>query len=768
MANDINAVFTRCYTLAIDRFHEMVTLEHLLATLLEDDAIKQLITSNGGNLHQLTLETTQWLDNPNNNIIVKNTQQVNPPRRTLLIDNVIMKSKTQSVFSGKTSVTSIDLFLAMYGIIDSTASYLIDKYAPPRDKLIESIAKAASKAASENMNPKEAEEILKTYCINLNERAQNGKIDKLIGRESEIENITQILARRTKHNVVLIGDPGVGKTGLVEGLAKRIVEKAVPDILLDTTIWSLDIPSLVAGTKFRGDFEERMKLIINALQSNKSYIAFIDEIHMIMGAGAGGGGQGGGSLDVANMLKPALSRGDIRCIGSTTHEEYRKHFEKDRALVRRFTKVDINEPSIEDSKRILYGISKYYEQYHGITYEKAALDAAVELTAKHIHDRYLPDKAIDIIDSAAAWQRIKPAALRSLAITKADIETEVGRIAKIPAATVKHNEVDKLAGLEKDLKSIVFGQDEAIDNLVNSVYMSRSGLRDSDKTMGAFLFTGPSGVGKTESAKQLAASLGVDFVRFDMSEYQEKHSVSKFIGSPPGYVGYGDGSAGSGLLINALEKSPYCVLLFDEIEKAHQDVFNIFLQMMDNGMISSSNGKTASAKNAIVILTSNLGAASMEKESIGFQSSTVVRDDDTQAVNAFFAPEFRNRLDAIVRFNKLTKENMNRIVDKFINQLNTLSITKGVSIILDKAAKDWLIEKGFDKNMGARPLSRVISENIKKPLSKEMLFGKLQTGGSVMVTVKDDKLEFNYLTQLTDTSMLAVSADKLLQDSVKV
>jgi ATP-dependent Clp protease ATP-binding subunit ClpA len=564
---------------------------------------------------------------------------------------------------------------------------------------------------------------------------------------------------------MMIGDPGVGKTAIVEGLAKRIVEKSVPEVLEDKVIWSLDIASLVAGTKYRGDFEERMKQIIKALQSDKNAIAFIDEIHMIMGAGSGGGGNG--SIDAANMLKPALSRGEIRCIGSTTQEEYRRNFEKDRALVRRFQKIDVNEPSVEDTKRILRGIARYYEEYHGTKYLESALDAAVDLTVKHVHDKCLPDKAIDVIDSAAAWQRIRPPASRVSSITKKEIEAEVSRMAKIPVESIKSTEVDRLRDLEGDLKMVVFGQDDALDNLVNSVYMSRSGLRENDKTLGAYLFTGPSGVGKTEAAKQLALSLDIDFIRFDMSEYQERHSVSKFIGSPPGYVGYGDGSAGSGLLINALEKSPHCVLLFDEIEKAHQDVYNIFLQMMDRGMVTSSNGKSVSARNAVVIFTSNLGAAEMEKELIGFTSRSESRDEDTKAVNTFFTPEFRNRLDGIIRFNRLSKENMGRIVDKFIGQLNDLSSRKSVNIVVDQAAKDWLIEKGFDKNMGARPLARVIAENIKKPLAREMLFGRLRNGGAVTVRIKDDKLDFEYMDTAVDAEDVSVDVrDGLRMDGV--
>jgi ATP-dependent Clp protease ATP-binding subunit ClpA len=738
MPSPLENIIQRSYQLASHRKHELVTLEHLLSALLEDKELQKIIASAGGNIDHLKLENNTWLDDDNNHVLVKQDQY--QPRHTTLLMNVIKKSKTQSIFSGKKEMEPVDLLLAMYGIPDSPASYFLDRYAPSRETLIDYLNQAME-IDGEYMDVSESDEILRMYCVNLNERAKKGKIDPLIGREREVETITQIIARRNKHNVIMIGDPGVGKTVIIEGLAKRIVEKDVPEILLDKVIWSIDISSLVAGTKYRGDFEDRMKQIIKALQSNPNAIAFIDEIHMIMGAGSGGSS---GSMDAANMLKPALSRGEIRCIGSTTHEEYRKHFEKDRALARRFQKLDVNEPSIEDSKRILHGIAKYYEEYHGVSYETAALDAAVDLTAKHVHDRFLPDKAIDIIDSAAAWQKIKPADQQLRVITKREIETEVSRVAKIPVTTVKSAESDKLAKLDIDLKNSVFGQDTALDHLVDSIYMSRSGLREHDKTMGAFLFSGPSGVGKTEAAKQLALTLGIEFVRFDMSEYQERHSVSKFIGSPPGYVGYGDGSAGSGLLVNTLEKSPHCVLLFDEIEKAHPDVYNIFLQMMDRGVVTGSQGKTVSARNAVVVFTSNLGAAAMEKDIIGFGNAQT-RDDDTKAINTFFTPEFRNRLDATIKFNKLSKDNMSRIVDKFLGQLNELSAKKHVNIVLDASAKEWLTEKGFDPKMGARPLARVIAEHIKKPLSREMLFGKLKGGGAVSVTVTDDKLVFDYM-----------------------
>ena len=737
--NTFEQTIQRSYQLAAARQHELVTLEHLLASLLEDADLVKMMKKAKGDTDALSKAVLGYLDTESNHVVVQSgTLQ---PRHTQLLMNVVKKAKTQSMFSGRSEVGAVDLLLAIYGIADSPAAYFLDQHGPSKDSVVELINKSQV-VDSESMDPAEAAETLEMYCINLNRKAENGKTDPLIGREKEVEQITQILARRNKHNVIMVGDAGVGKTQIIEGLAKRIIEKDVPETLLDKTIWSIDIATLVAGTKFRGDFEERMKAIIRAFRSLPDAVMFIDEIHMIMGAGNAGGGNG--ALDAANMLKPPLSRGEIHCIGSTTQEEFRKHFEKDRALVRRFQKMDVNEPSIEDSKRILRGIAKYYEDYHGVTYETSALDAAVDLTAKHIHDKFLPDKAIDIIDSAAAWQKIKPINIRITALTKKEIEAEVSRVAKVPVNTVKSTEAEKLAKLDLDIKNVIFGQDDAVDSLSSIIWLGRSGLREAEKTVGSFLFSGPSGVGKTEVAKQLAKIMGVEFIRFDMSEFQERHSVSKLIGSPPGYVGYSDGSAGSGLLINTLEKSPHCVLLFDEIEKAHPDVYNIFLQVMDNGMISGQNGKVVSARNAVVIFTSNLGAADSERPMIGFGDTERV-GEDTKAINAYFKPEFRNRLDGIIRFNKLSKENMNKIVDKFISQLNDLSTKKRVNIVLDAAAKEWLIDKGFDRNMGARPLARVIQENIKKPLAKEILFGKLKAGGAVVVHLKDDKLDFEYM-----------------------
>lgn len=728
----------RAYALAIQWRHELVTIEHLLAALLENDEIVEVCKAVGGNLQNLMSDLHQYLDDSGNNIVVKNGAY--QPRHTSLLINTVKKAKTQSLMSNKSELGIIDLFIAIFNIDNCNASYFLHSAGIEKDAVIQYL-RGKQKKTNSGLAVKDALEILNQFCINLNEKAKAGKIDPLIGRETEVENITQIMARRNKHNVIMLGDPGVGKTIIVEGLAKRIVEDAVPETLRDKTIYSLDLASLVAGTKFRGDFEERMKMIIAAFTALPNAILFIDEIHMIMGAGGGNAG----AMDAANLLKPALSRGEIRCIGSTTLEEYRKHFEKDRALGRRFQKLDINEPSIEDSKKIVKALAEYYTKYHGITYESAALDAAVELSVRYMHDKYLPDKAIDIIDSAGARQKIKPLVERADTIGIDQIKEEISRIARVPVSADKDQEDQKLGSLENDLKTQVFGQDEAIDKLVDSVLVSRSGLREGNKTQGAFLFSGPTGVGKTEIAKQLASVLGIDFVRFDMSEFQEKHTVSKFIGSPPGYVGYGDGQAGSGVLINALEKSPHCVILCDEIEKAHPDIVSIFLQVMDNGMISSQNGKVASARHCFLIFTSNLGAAQMEKPAMGF-GNPEREGEDKEEVKKWFSPEFRNRLDGVIMFNRLSIDNMRLILNKFIAQLNTLANAKKVNICFDNNAKQWLIDHGFDRNMGARPLARVITDHVKKPLSREMLFGKLKNGGSVVFTLTDNKLKYEVIT----------------------
>jgi len=732
MQNSFEDVVKRAYIIAAGLRHEFVTLEHLLMALLELEDIQALITQASGDLKKLTDDVRAYIHDATNHVLVKTGSY--QPRHTSLLLTAVKKAKTQTIFSSRSDMGCMDLFLAMFNIENSHASYFLNAAGLEKEIVLSLLQKTKSQQQT-TTNIKEAREILEHYCVNLNEKAKQKKIDPLIGRETEILKITQIMARRHKNNGILLGDPGVGKTVIVEGLAKNIVEGTVPDTLNDKIIYSLDISSVIAGTKFRGDFEERMQNIISAFTALPHAILFIDEIHMIMGAGSGSNG----AMDAANLLKPALSRGDIRCIGSTTQEEFRKHFEKDRALMRRFQRIDVLEPSIKDSKTIVNALSEYYSQFHGVNYTKAALDSAVDLSVKYIHDKRLPDKALDIVDSAGARQKIKPLHERVESIGTEEIAYEISQMTKIPIKSDSEQEIVDLEQLENTLKSTVFGQDEAVLNLTDAVLISKSGLREGNKTLGSFLFAGPTGVGKTEIAKQLAATLNIPFIRFDMSEFMEKHSVSKFIGSPPGYVGYGDGSAGSGILINELEQHPHAVILCDEIEKAHPDIVSIFLQVMDNGMISSQAGKTASARNVFLIFTSNLGASDMEKNSIGFGNSER-NDAGQEAVKLWFTPEFRNRLDATIHFNRLTKDSMVKVLDKFINQLNDLSQNKSVTIAFDAQAKQWLIDKGFDKNMGARPLARVMQEHVKKPLSREILFGKLKNGGGVLFTADNGNL----------------------------
>jgi len=583
---------------------------------------------------------------------------------------------------------------------------------------------------------KKGSEALEAYCVNLNKKAAGGKIDPLIGREQEVERTIQILCRRSKNNPLYVGDPGVGKTAIAEGLARRIVHGEVPEVLKGATIFSLDMGSLLAGTRYRGDFEERLKAVIAELEQQDNAILFIDEIHTVIGAGA----TSGGAMDASNLLKPALASGTLRCVGSTTYKEYRNYFEKDRALVRRFQKIDVNEPTIEDAIKILQGIKPYYEKHHRVRYTTDAIRSAVELSAKYIGDRKLPDKAIDIIDEVGAAQMLLPENKRKKTISVKDVEAVVAKIARIPPKSVSRDDREVLLNLERDLKTMVFGQEKAIDALVSAIKLARAGLREPEKPIGNYLFTGPTGVGKTEVAKQLSLTLGIELIRFDMSEYMERHTVSRLIGAPPGYVGFDQG----GLLTDSIDQHPHCVLLLDEIEKAHPDLFNILLQIMDHGKLTDHNGKSVDFRNVILIMTSNAGAADMAKPAIGFERERRV-GEDMEAVEKLFTPEFRNRLDAIIPFAALSKEVINRVVDKFIMQLEAQLEDRGVSIELTDEAREWLGKKGYDPLYGARPLGRVIQEHIKKPLAEEVLFGKLSKGGLVRVTVKDEKPAFEFV-----------------------
>jgi ATP-dependent Clp protease ATP-binding subunit ClpA len=736
--------------------HEFVTSEHLLAAALADNEVVQVMQ--GLNVDPNAVAGD--LENLFTSNALSSVVTGLPPRRTQSLSKIIQRAVSQVMFSGRTEIIPIDLLVSILQEGNGHAAFFLDKngmdlaslksflsHGPDGEDDDGSGATASPTVGGQApanskgvLTPEKAKAILDKYCVNLNVEASKGKIDPLIGRASEVHTLVKTTARRTKNNVVLVGEPGVGKTAIVEGLAKLIVEDKVPDVIKGSTVYSLDIGALMAGTKFRGDMEERIKLVIKSLDMQEKPILFIDEIHMIMGAGAGSGQS---SVDVANLLKPALSKGSLKCIGSTTYEEFRKHFEKDRALLRRFQKLDVFEPSIEDAKLIVRGLKTAYEEFHGVTFTDAALDAAVDLTARYVNERQLPDKAIDVLDAAGANQRVAPDDERITNIGVELIEQEVSRIAKIPARTVTTSESDKLRTLDVDLNGVVFGQPKAIESLVDAVLEARSGLREANKPMGAYLFTGPTGVGKTEAAKQLAASLDLHFLRYDMSEYMEKHSVSTLIGSPPGYVGFGDGAAGAGKLVTDIETYPHCVLLLDEAEKAHPDIWNIFLQVYDDGHLTSKTGKKVSFQNVIIIMTSNAGAADMERNAIGFGALERTGEDD-KALNSLFSPEFRNRLDAIVKFNKLTKENMGLIVDKFIGQLNKLAADKQVTITLGADAREWLADKGFDPKMGARPLARLIQNSIKKPLSREMLFGELVNGGTVKVTAGKDGLVFKF------------------------
>lgn len=755
-------IIERAGDIATMNMHEYVTLEHLLASLLGESAVKEVLGDLDVDVDELEKDLVSFYGAG----ILPKAQEGFAARRTPALMNAVKRATAQVMLSGRKKIQPTDLLVSLVEQADedSHAFFFLAKYGVDADTLKFIVSHPVHDTEDDEEEEDEThglnknQRLLARYCVNLNDQATKGLIDPLIGRETEVASLILTSARRTKNNSVLIGEPGVGKTAVVEGLAKMIVEGNVPESIKSAVVYSLDISALMAGAKFRGDMEERLKQVLKALEELEQPILFIDEIHMIMGAGAS---SGGGGMDVANLLKPALAKGSLRCIGSTTYEEFRKYFEKDRALLRRFQKLDINEPSVEDAKRIIHGLSTVYGEHHGVTYTPEALDAAVELTARYVNDKLLPDKAIDVIDAAGARQKIRPDDEKVAVVTLEMIESEVSRIARIPARTVKEDEGEKLAHLETDLLAKVFGQDGAVTMVTDAVIMARSGLRSPNKPQSSFLFTGPTGVGKTELAKQLSKTLSLPLIRYNMSEYMEKHSVSKLIGSPPGYVGHGDGAAGSGLLINDIEKTPHAILLLDEIEKAHEDVFKLFLQVMDDGMLTSSSGKTVNFQNVLIIMTSNAGASELEKNNIGF-----ARDLDDRAgmddaeINKTFAPEFRNRLDAIVKFVPLTKDNMIHIVVKFIDELNALAVDKNVQLEMTPEALEWLAEKGYDPKMGARPLTRVIDNEIKKPLSRALIFGNLKQGGTALGTVVNDKLV------LETTSKPVVQADEKVEETV--
>ena len=736
---DLEDIFNSAVGFANEHRHEYVTLEHFLYGMIKNEPFAKLLTNFGTDVNAMVKDLEKYITTDLSEIV---TNDLDRPKKTATVDRMLHRAYQTALFSGRLLIEPVDCFVSMFAEKKSHAFYFVRKANIDKDKFLSYVQKEFDKEEQEEevekpVNP-QIERMLNQYCVNLSARAKSKKIDPVIGRETEIEEVQLVLARRNKANVMLIGDPGVGKTAIAEGLARKIVEGSVPKFIQDNTVYSLDISAMLAGSKYRGDFEERLKMVIGALEKKKNCILFIDEAHMMSGAGA----NSGSSNDMANMLKPALSKGTIKVVASTTWEEFRKHFEKDRALMRRFQRVTVDEPSEATTVKILKGLRKYYEKHHGVKITNQALTDAVTYSVKYMSDKKLPDKAIDLIDCACARFKIKDE--ENGVVDHDEILFEVAKIANLPVEQIGAKEGANLAGLEKSVRGKVFGQEKAIETLLDKIFIAQAGLKAFNKPVGSFLFVGPTGVGKTEVAKQLAANMGVKLVRFDMSEYQEKHSVAKFIGAPPGYVGFEDNA---GQLITNLQEHPNCVLLLDEVEKAHPDVLTVMLQLMDNGFITGSNGKKADGRNAIIIMTSNLGAADAEKNGVGFGS--LERDGDPKdAVNKFFAPEFRNRLDGIIKFGKLDHTSMTKVVKKFVDELNALIKDKNVHVKPNADAIEYLIKKGFDSKMGARPLQRTIDEYIKKPLSKEILFGKLTNGGVVEVSVEADQLKLNIIEVL--------------------
>jgi ATP-dependent Clp protease ATP-binding subunit ClpA len=753
LSRNLEQTLHRSLSLASDRRHEYATLEHLLLGLADDTDAATVLRACGVDLDKLRTDLTEFLDKDLSGLT---TDRSTEPKPTAGFQRVVQRAAIHVQSSGRDEVTGANVLVALFSERESHAVYFLQLQDMTRldavNFISHGIAKAPGRTSARPQQPSAAaneggehereekpnrrnQDALSTYCVNLNKKATAGKIDPLIGRDTEIERTIQILCRRTKNNPLYVGDPGVGKTAIAEGLAKRIVEGDVPEVLAKSTIFALDMGALLAGTRYRGDFEERLKAVVTELEAQPGAVLFIDEIHTVIGAGA----TSGGAMDASNLLKPALASGNLRCIGSTTYKEFRNYFEKDRALVRRFQKIDVNEPSIEDTVKILKGLKTNYEKHHKVRYTDEAIRAAVELSAKYINDRKLPDKAIDVIDEVGASRMLLPENKRRRTVTLRDVEEIVAKIARIPPKSVSADDKETLRNLERDLKAMVFGQDKAIEALAAAIKLSRAGLRDAEKPIGNYLFSGPTGVGKTEVARQLASTLGIELIRFDMSEYMERHSISRLIGAPPGYVGFDQG----GLLTDAVDQHPHAVLLLDEMEKAHQDLYNILLQVMDHGKLTDHNGKTVDFRNVILIMTTNAGASDLAKEAIGF--GRMVREgEDEEAIKRLFTPEFRNRLDAIITFAGLTPEVVGSVVEKFVMQLEAQLADRNVTIELSSSAKEWLAERGYDRLYGARPLARVIQEYIKKPLAEELLFGRLVKGGSVKVGVKEGRLDFEY------------------------
>ena len=749
----------RALALANERRHEYATLEHLLLSLTDDKDAAAVMKACNVDLDVLRRSLTNYIDNELGQMISAEREDSKP---TAGFQRVIQRAVIHVQSSGREEVTGANVLVAIFAERESHAAFFLQEQDMTRYDAVNYISHGIAKrsglsetrpvrgvdqdqqGASNNdgedtgSKKKGDGDALDAYCINLNKKAGEGKIDPLIGREAEVRRTIQILCRRQKNNPLFVGDPGVGKTAIAEGLARKIINGDVPEVLLNCTVYQLDMGTLLAGTRYRGDFEERLKAVVKEIESRPGAIMFIDEIHTVIGAGA----TSGGSMDASNLLKPALANGALRCIGSTTYKEYRQHFEKDRALVRRFQKIDVNEPSIPDAIEILKGLKPYYEEFHKVRYTDDAIETAVQLSARYMADRKLPDKAIDVIDETGASQMLVAEDKRRKVIGVPEIEATIATMARIPAKTVSKDDATVLKNLDTELKRMVFGQDKAIEALAASIKLARAGLREPEKPIGCYLFSGPTGVGKTEVAKRLAEVMGVNMLRFDMSEYMERHSVSRLIGAPPGYVGFDQG----GLLTDGIDQHPYSVLLLDEIEKAHPDLFNILLQVMDHGKLTDHNGKSVDFRNVILIMTTNAGAQDMAREAIGFGSS-VRQGDDTEAIQRMFTPEFRNRLDAVIPFGHLPPAVVRKVVEKFVLQLEAQLAERQVNIELSSDAADWLARKGYDQQMGARPLSRIIQEHVKKPLAEEVLFGKLTKGGTVRILLKGDELHFDYLSR---------------------
>ena len=740
--------------LANDRLHEFATLEHLLLALLDEPDAERVLLACDVSIPSLRETLVEYLDEDLTSLITEIEGAEAAP--TAAFQRVIQRALIHVQSSGRTEVTGANVLVAMFAERESNAAFFLQDLGMTRYDAVNFISHGVAKnpsfgesrpvAGADGIgeegqmgegaatNGEKKESALQKYCVDLNAKANEGDIDPLIGREKEVERCVQVLCRRRKNNPLLVGDPGVGKTAIAEGLARKIVSGDIPHVLKATTIYSLDMGALLAGTRYRGDFEERLKAVVTELEEHPDAVLFIDEIHTVIGAGA----TSGGAMDASNLLKPALQGGKLRTMGSTTYKEFRQHFEKDRALSRRFQKIDVNEPSVQDAIKILKGIKGYFEEHHGIKYTADAVKASVELAARYITDRKLPDKAIDVIDEAGAAQHLLPESKRRKTIGLKEIEDVVAKIARIPSKTVNKDDTAVLRDLEKNLKHVVFGQDDAIEALASAIKLARAGLREPEKPIGNYLFAGPTGVGKTEVAKQLADTLGVELLRFDMSEYMEKHAVSRLIGAPPGYVGFDQG----GQLTDGVDQHPHCVLLLDEIEKAHPDVYNVLLQVMDHGTLTDHNGRSVDFRNVILIMTSNAGAAEQAKAAVGFGRARR-EGEDTAAIERTFTPEFRNRLDAVISFGALPKEVILKVVEKFVLQLEAQLMDRDVSIELTRLAAEWLGDKGYDDRMGARPLARIIQEHIKRPLAEELLFGKLVKGGLVRVTVRDGELKLD-------------------------